>query len=322
MQNNVARRVGEASASVGALVQRIGEERDGQRADNYLFRELKGVPKSLIYRLLREGKIRVNGKRIKPDTRLLAGQELTVPPVRVSEAGAVVAPRPDQLTWMADAIVHEDSELLVLNKPTGLAAHGGSGISLGAIEAIRAYKQQPGLELVHRLDRETSGLMLIAKKRRVLLALQNLMRENAVDKRYLALLCGRTERRRFQVQAPLIVSERRGGERVVRVGQDGKAALTTFTVQGRFPIATLVEATLHTGRTHQIRVHSQSIGHSIMGDDKYGDPDANAQYRAVGGRRLFLHAGSLQFQLGDRAFAFSAPLPDDLAFVLKRLQNQ
>lgn len=297
----------------------VDPDRAGQRLDNWLFTQLKGVPKSLVYRLLREGRIRVDGGRAKPERKLDGGESVYVPPIRRATPGTPPAPRAEGLDWLASRIAYEDAALLVLDKPAGLASHGGSGISLGAIEALRAWRQQPGLELVHRLDRDTSGLLMIAKTRVALRELQNAIRDGQLDKRYFAIMAGPTARQRFDVQAPLETHERRGGERVVRVSSAGKPALTGFRVLERYVEGTLVEATLHTGRTHQIRVHARHVGHPLVGDDKYGDPAVNATLAARGLDRLCLHAARLSFRLGGKAYALSSPLPTELRAGLERL---
>ncbi|MCU0755987.1 MAG: RluA family pseudouridine synthase [Xanthomonadales bacterium] len=298
---------------------RVDPDRAGQRLDNWLFTQLKGVPKTLLYRLLREGRIRVDGGRAKPERKLDGGETVYVPPIRRATPGTPPAPRAEGLDWLASRIAHEDEALLVLDKPAGLASHGGSGISLGAIEALRAWRQQPGLELVHRLDRDTSGLLMVAKTRAALRELQTLIRDGQLDKRYYALMAGATWRQRFDVQAPLETQERRGGERVVRVSSTGKPALTGFRVLERYVQATLVEATLHTGRTHQIRVHARHAGHPLVGDDKYGDPGVNTMLAACGLDRLCLHAAQLGFRLGGRRYALQSPLPAEIRAGLQRL---
>lgn len=297
----------------------VAPDRAGQRLDNWLFTQLKGVPKSLVYRLLREGRIRIDGSRAKPERKLDGGESVYVPPIRRATPGTPPAPRPEGLDWLAGRIAHEDAALLVLDKPAGLAAHGGSGISLGAIEALRAWRQQPGLELVHRLDRDTSGLLMVAKTRAALRELQTLIRDGQLDKRYYAVMAGQTARQRFDVQAPLETHERRGGERVVRVSSAGKPALTGFRVLERYAEATLVEATLHTGRTHQIRVHARHVGHPLVGDDKYGDPAVNAALAARGLDRLCLHAALLRFRLDGKTYSLNSPLPTELRSGLERL---
>ena len=302
----------------------VDPDRDGQRLDNFLLGQLKGVPRSMVYRLVRSGQVRVDGARCKPDQRLLAGQSVRIPPVREASAGAPIAASASTLEMLEQAILFEDEDLLVLNKPSGLAAHGGSGVSYGAIEALRQLRPQARLELVHRLDRDTSGLMLVAKRRPVLLALQESLREGQVDKRYLSLLVGRIERDRFDVNAPLRKQVLSGGERMVQVASDGKASLSRYRVLERFASCTLVEVKIETGRTHQIRVHSQHAGHPVAGDGKYGDAEGNRLLRQAGLDRLFLHAASMKVRLPGNAqdSLWSAPLPDSLHQVITALRAE
>ena len=300
------------------LVQ-VTAERDGQRIDNFLAGQLKGVPKSLIYRIVRTGQVRINGKRAKPDTRVSDGDEVRIPPVRVGEVRDPGTPAANQLARVERSIIHEDRDFLVIDKPAGVASHGGSGISFGAIELLRAARPGDNLELAHRLDRDTSGVLVLARRRQALTALQALIRDNETTKQYLTLLQGRLRRATFDVNAPLRKSVLQGGERMVRVDETGKAALTRFKAIEAYPGATLAEATLFTGRTHQIRVHSAHAGHPIAGDEKYGDREFNQQMREFGLRRLFLHAARFEFAIGDRTYSFSAPLAPDLAAVLDEL---
>ena len=290
----------------------IGPERDGQRIDNALVTLLKGVPKSMIYRLLRTGQVRVNGKRAKPDTRLVDGDTLRIPPVRVAERAEGRAPASGLVASVAEAIIFEDKHFLVIDKPAGVASHGGSGVSHGAIELLRAARPQESLELVHRLDRDTSGVLVFAKTRAGLTGLQAAIREGRVTKQYLCLMLGHPSKARFDVNAPLLKSVMQGGERMVRVADNGKPSLTFFREMEQYPGARLMQATLGTGRTHQIRVHAAHIGHSLAGDPKYGDKEMNKRFREMGLNRMFLHASHMSFELDDRAYSFSAPLPDDL----------
>lgn len=297
----------------------VPPDRDGQRIDNFLCTQLKGVPKSLLYRLLRQGRIRVDGKRVKPDARLLAGQSVALPALR-DATRAQVAVDPRRYGWLEQRVIAEDRDFLVLDKPSGLATHGGSGVAVGVIEALRSLRPEANLELVHRLDRDTSGVLLIAKQRAALRALHAAIGAGAVEKRYLCLMAGRLPRARMYADAPLRKNTLAGGERVVRVDRDaGKAALTEFRVQERYPQACLVEARLHTGRTHQIRVHAASLGHPLAGDPKYGAAEFNAAMRRFGLRRLFLHAQSFAFEFDGAARLYSAPLPEDLKAVLAAL---
>jgi 23S rRNA pseudouridine955/2504/2580 synthase len=296
----------------------------GQRLDNYLCRILKGVPKSRIYRIVRKGEVRVNKGRVEVSYKLQAGDELRIPPVRVAEEGERPAAATSLLQRLEAAILFEDERLLVLDKPSGLAVHGGSGVSLGVIEALRQLRpRERRLELVHRLDRDTSGCLLIAKRASALRELHELLRENRIDKRYLALVAGRLERDRIQVTAPLLKNTLKSGERMVRVDPEGKAAETHFRVRARYAEATLVEARLLTGRTHQVRVHLAHLGTPILGDDKYGRDEANKQARQQGLRRLFLHAESLAFPWleGGRDLRVEAPPPAELQAFLRGLQR-
>lgn len=293
----------------------IGPERDGQRVDNALSTLLKGVPRSLIYRLVRKGQVRVNGKRVKPDTRLSAGDTLRVPPVRTPNREQAVPPV-SRVRELSNAVIFEDQHFLVIDKPSGVASHGGSGIDFGVIELLRAARPNESIELVHRLDRDTSGVLVLARSRKGLTGLQALIREGRTTKQYLALLTGRPARSRFDVNVPLRKSVLQGGERMVRVGDDGKPALTFFQEVERHADATLMKVTIDTGRTHQIRVHAAHVGHPVAGDPKYGDKAQNQRLRKLGLGRLFLHAAHFEFELGERAYSFSAPLPDDLRAVL------
>ncbi|WP_245187875.1 RluA family pseudouridine synthase [Frateuria flava] len=290
----------------------IGPERDGQRIDNALMTLLKGVPKSMIYRLLRTGQVRVNGKRAKPDTRLNAGDTLRIPPVRTAEKVPDRGPSADMVAAVAEAVIFEDKHFLAIDKPSGIASHGGSGVSHGAIELLRAARPDQHLELVHRLDRDTSGVLVFAKTRAGLTGLQAAIRAGQVTKQYLCLMVGHPPKARFDVNAPLLKSVLQGGERMVRVSDSGKPSLTFFREMEQLTGARLMQATLGTGRTHQIRVHAAHIGHPLAGDTKYGDREANKRFREKGLQRLFLHAAHMGFELEGRAYGFSAPLPDDL----------
>ncbi|WP_082030811.1 23S rRNA pseudouridine(955/2504/2580) synthase RluC [Thiolapillus brandeum] len=300
----------------------VDERGDGQRIDNFLLRELKGVPRALVYRLLRKGEVRVNKGRAKAGRKLAAGDVVRIPPVRLPEASIPGVPSGNQIERIEKTVIYEDNLLLILNKESGLAVHGGSGISFGVIELLRASRpDQKSLELAHRLDRDTSGCLMLAKKRSALRILQQLQRDGRVRKRYVALLAGRWSRDRQQVKVPLKKNTLRSGERMVRVDAAGKDAHTEFRVLKRFPNATLVEAELKTGRTHQIRVHAQYLGTPILGDEKYGDEQANRDFRQLGLKRLFLHAASLRFPWPDRnePYTFDAPLSAELQRLLDKL---
>lgn len=299
----------------------VGPERDGQRVDNCLAALLKGVPKSLIYRLLRTGQVRINGKRAKPDTRLAEGDRLRVPPVRVAERSEPGAPPQAMLDELQRAVIFEDKDFLAIDKPAGIASHGGSGIAFGVIELLRAARPKDHLELCHRLDRDTSGVLVLARSRRGLVGVQDLIRAGETKKQYLCLMTGKLKRQKFDVNVPLRKDVLMGGERMVRVDDDGKPALTFFRELERYAGASLMEATLATGRTHQIRVHAAHVGHPLAGDPKYGEREANKHFRTLGLKRLFLHAARFEFDLGERAYSFSTPLPDDLRGVLDQLQK-
>jgi 23S rRNA pseudouridine955/2504/2580 synthase len=312
-----------AAAGPGARTVRVPEDRDGQRLDNFLLGQLKGAPRSLVYKLVRSGQVRVNGGRAKAERKLAAGDEIRIPPVRLGEPSDKGTPPAGFLKAMEAAIVFEDARLLALSKPSGVASHGGSGISFGAIETMRALRPNQSLELVHRLDRDTSGLLVMAKKRSALTELQALMREEGgIAKRYLALLTGRMPDGVMTVDAPLHIGLRQGGERHVQVNAAGKPSLSHFKVLERRGGHSYCEVRIETGRTHQIRVHSQHIGHPIAGDDKYGEPEVNKRLREqVGLKRMFLHASTLEFALdgGKSPYLLNAPLAPELIEVLDRL---
>lgn len=307
----------------GARTVKVPEDREGQRLDNFLLGQLKGAPRSLVYKLVRSGQVRVNGGRAKAERKLEGGDEIRIPPVRVTEEGERPAPPKGFMDALDAAIVFEDARLLALNKPSGVASHGGSGISFGAIETLRASRPGHTLELVHRLDRDTSGLLIVAKKRSALTEMQALMREGGgIAKRYMALLTGRMPDGVMTVDAPLHVGLRQGGERHVQVNRAGKASLSHFRVLERRGGHSYCEVRIETGRTHQIRAHAQHIGHPVAGDDKYGDPEVNKRLREQAGlKRLFLHAATLEFSLdGGRAhYLLDAPLAPELVQVLDRL---
>ncbi len=296
---------------------------EGQRIDNFLFNYLKGVPKSLVYRILRRGEVRVNKGRIRANYRLRIGDQVRVPPVRVPEKEAPGRVDSRQLGRIEEAIIFEDQRLLVLNKPSGIAVHGGSGLNFGVIEALRQLRpEERQLELVHRLDRETSGCLLIAKRRSALRTLHELMRSNGIDKRYCMLVKGQWGRDRIEVDVPLLKNTLQGGERMVMVDPRGKEAVTRFRVQQRIGDFMLVEARLMTGRTHQIRVHAAHLGTPILGDTKYGDAAANREIKSFGLRRLFLHAETLRFRWPDEKQdqLFRAPLEPSLDDLLTHIR--
>lgn len=302
------------------MVEEIGEDAEEQRIDNFLLRRLKGVPKSHVYQVLRTGQVRVNSRRVGPDYRLQAGDRVRFPPVRVPERPAPRRPESGPDLW--DQAVFEDDVVAVIDKPAGVASHGGSGVAFGLIEALRA--KRPGLrylELVHRLDKETSGLIVVAKRRSALTALHAQLRTRSVDKSYLALVRGAWRERDAAVSLPLLKHRNRAGERHVSVHRDGQAAATEFRAERQFRGLTLVRARLLTGRTHQIRVHLAHLGHPIAGDEKYGDFAWNRELNRAGLKRMFLHAERLAFthpRSGDR-LELQAPLPLELERFLQTL---
>ncbi len=314
-------RMSEKNSSDKVQFVEVDEGRDGQRLDNFLLARLKGVPKSRIYRLLRKGEIRVNKKRSKPDLRLVIGDIVRIAPIRMSEK--VVSKASEEFGQiLADAIVYEDKALIVVNKPSGLAVHGGSGISLGLIETLRQLRPECSfLELVHRLDRDTSGLVMVAKKRSMLVWLHAQLRGDGVDKRYLTLVEGVWSKRKTKVDAPLAKNHLQSGERMVRVSASGKQSLTRFAIVESFKECTLVEAKPVTGRTHQIRVHAQFAGHAIAGDPKYGSDTFAKTMRQFGLKRLFLHAWRLVVPLPNgECLTLEAPLSGQLRDVIDRLR--
>lgn len=279
----------------------VTDNHQGQRLDNFLIAHLKGVPKTHLYRLLRKGQIRVNKKRAQPSYRLQVNDLIRVAPLRVaaSQAENKLKPSATSLDYLSKQILYEDDNLLILNKPVGMAVHGGSGLSFGVIEAMRQLRPQAKfLELVHRLDRETSGCLMLAKKSSVLRQLHELLREGTITKTYWALVKGRWPKEAKQVEAPLHKFQLQSGERLVKVNREqGKSSVTLFKVIKYFPEVTLVEARPLTGRTHQIRVHALHQGHPIVSDEKYGDKEFNKHMQKQGCKRLMLHAYSLDFTL-------------------------
>ncbi len=300
----------------------IDENNDQQRVDNFLIATLKGVPKSRIYRMVRKGEVRINKKRCKVLQRLVIGDLVRIPPVRVS-IKEVTEYIPDFLKRSLEQnILFEDDYLLVINKPSGFAVHGGSGINAGIIEALRTIRPDARfLELVHRLDRDTSGCLIIAKKRSALRVLHAQFRDNGVEKTYQALLSGCWQRKKCWVDMPLLKNISKGGERMVVVSKQGKPSETLFRRLQTFKNSTWVEAMPKTGRTHQIRVHAAWLGHAIVGDERYGQSDINQAFKKVGFKRLVLHAGRLVFKhpsSGEKMLVV-APLPDELDKLIKQL---
>jgi 23S rRNA pseudouridine955/2504/2580 synthase len=291
----------------------IDENNHGQRIDNFLVTFLKGVPKGKIYNLLRKGEIRVNKKRIKPDFRLSNEDVIRIAPIVVAQPSDKPMVAEGLKQEIESRIVFEDKGLIVVNKPSGLAVHGGSGLSFGLVEVVRQMRpQEKFIELVHRLDRDTSGLIMIAKKRSVLKMLHVALREKeGVQKTYNALVFGSWPKRKLQVNAPLLKNELKSGERVVKVHTDGKESLTRFKVVRNFEGYTLIECEPVTGRTHQIRVHTQFAGYPIVGDDKYSPNEANAEAKQLGFKRLCLHASRLVIDDYDgQKLVLEAPIED------------
>lgn len=311
-----------ARQAAGNAVQHldISQDQAGQRIDNFLLSLLKGVPKSRIYRILRKGEVRVNKGRVAPSYRLASGDTVRVPPVRlpVDNSGK---PSGALLRRLAAAIIAEDKRLLVLDKPAGMAVHGGSGISAGVIEGLRALRSDPFMELVHRLDKDTSGCLLIALKRSELRSLHELLRAGKIDKRYLALVQGDWQLGRHECSAPLETHTRKSGERHVTVSENGKQAVSRFSLVQSFGLASLVEVSLITGRTHQIRAHAAHLGHPLAGDERYGNAIFNRDMRRYGLDRMFLHAHSIAFTrpADGTEQHFSAPMDDRLRATLDRL---
>lgn len=298
----------------------------GQRIDNFLLARVKGVPKSVIYRVLRKGEVRVNKKRIKPEYKLQQGDVVRIPPLTVAPQGEPVSVKLSMVKNLEQHILFEDNDLIVLNKPSGMAVHGGSGLQFGVIEALRALRPQAKhLELVHRLDRDTSGCLLIAKKRSVLTHLHEQLRNKTVEKKYWALVAGDWDNKVRKVTEPLKKNTLQSGERVVRVDEaEGKPSETRFRILQRYQEGTLVEAFPVTGRTHQIRVHTACKGHPIACDDKYGDNTFTAQMQQVGLNRLFLHAKTLSFMHPntETTMRVEAPLDQALEQALAKLTRK
>src|SRR5450755_1813755 len=297
----------------------ISAEEAGQRIDNFLLRHFKAVPRSRVYRLLRKGEVRVNRKRVDAEYRIVAGDEVRLPPVRIDSGDEPGRPSSSLTELIERAVIFQDKHLMVLDKPAGVAVHGGSGMSYGVIEALRASRPRETLELVHRLDRDTSGCLAVARDRATLTALHALIRHSGMHKTYLALVSGSWQLGTKRIDAPLATDNRQHGERHVRVAAAGKDSVSVFKpVQFFGNIATLMEVDIPTGRTHQIRVHAAFAGHPLLGDDKYGDRARNADLKSHGLKRTFLHAQSVAFEWPGSGMPFhvSAPLPAELSAVL------
>lgn len=305
------------------VLRTISDDEAGQRIDNFLMRHFKTIPRSRVYRLLRKGEVRVNRKRVDAEYRIVAGDEVRLPPVRIEteEAGPGGPGRPSSslLELIEKSVIFQDKHLLVLDKPAGVAVHGGSGMSFGIIEALRASRPRETLELVHRLDRDTSGCLLVARDRATLVALHGVIRNGGMHKTYLALVSGSWQLGTKRVDAPLATDNRQHGERHVRVAQAGKDSTSIFKpVQFFGALATLMEVDIPTGRTHQIRVHASFAGHPLLGDDKYGDRERNNEMKSHGLKRTFLHAQQVAFDWPGSGVPFhvSAPLPAELSAVI------
>ena len=299
----------------------VSAGQEDQRLDNFLQGRLTGAPRALIYKIIRKGQVRVNGGRAKPSTRLSAGDVVRVPPVRLPQRDGVVIPG-WALEAVGNAVIEEDQDALVIYKPHGMAVHGGSGMEWGLIDVVRELRKADTLELVHRLDRDTSGCLLIAKNKGAMRALQRQFREGGPDKRYLCLLDGCPERKHFAVDAPLL-KVRVGGEHLVQVEPAGKPAKTVFTILESFRDSSLAEARLLTGRTHQIRAHAAHLGMPLAGDPRYLDSRRRDEWRSRGLRRLFLHACALVVEIPEgHPRSFASVLPEELEAVLRQLRHE
>ena len=303
----------------------VTAEEAGQRLDNFVHKHLGDIPRSRVYRVIRKGEVRVNGHRAGPDTRLQANDKIRIPPVRVRPPEEIGLPSLDLQERMRKAIIYEDDKLLVLDKPSGIAVHGGSGISFGVIEALRALRPEEHLELAHRLDRDTSGCLIVARSTAALRIVHALLREEdtSFEKRYLALLQGQWDLGKKLIDAPLRTDTRVSGERTVRVDASGKPSLSEFRpVQFFGKRATLMEVSLLTGRTHQIRVHAAHAGHPVAGDEKYGNEEFNEAMSELGLKRMFLHAHSVSFDWPDGGqFSVNTPLPPELSAVVGKIES-
>ncbi len=302
----------------------IDENHAEQRIDNFLITRQKGAPKSLIYRIVRKGEVRVNKKRVKPEYKLQIGDQVRIPPMTLSKISQDRLPSANlnQVSQLEDCILFEDDCFLVLNKPAGIAVHGGSGLSFGIIEALRSLRpKQKFLELAHRLDRDTSGCLVVAKKRSMLKSLHDQLRKKTMHKNYLALVRGTWQKHVRVVNAPLLKKTLKSGERIVHVHTEGKPSETRYKIMQSYEHCTLVQASPITGRTHQIRVHCQHAGHAIACDPKYGDPQFDKTMQQIGLDRLFLHAADITFYhpKKEQKQTVSAPLPDTLQAVLDQL---
>lgn len=301
----------------------VTEDYAGQRIDNFLITRLKGLPKTRLYRILRKGEVRVNKKRAQPSYRLQAGDQVRLPPVELEDKNVPKTPGKQLMEFLATRILYENEHLLILNKPSGIPVHGGSQVKLGLVEILRCmYPKLPQLELAHRLDADTSGCLIFAKKRSILREIHQLLREGKVRKVYQTLTKGHWKKNELRVDAPLHKNILSSGERIVRVNAEGKASVTIFRSLQTYKQAMLMEAVLETGRTHQIRVHAKHQGHPIAGDEKYGDKEFNKLMRQAGLKRLFLHAYFIDFTIPSTGqhVQITAPLENDLTACLKALE--
>lgn len=299
---------------------RIDANSEGQRIDNFLMKHLPGVPKSAIYRLVRSGQVRVDGGRVKPERKLAAAEEVRIPPVRLKDPNEAVRPPDRVLNELREAVIHEDANYLAINKPDGVSSHGGTGQLYGVIEAIRAWEKYEFIELCHRLDRDTSGVLLLAKSRKALLRAQRAFKEHELTKRYFALLHGRWKGEDRDCDAAL-VKVRLGDVSHVQLDEDGKPSKSRFSPRNKYKEATLCEVEIFSGRTHQIRVHALALGHPVVGDAKYGEREQNHPMREKGLKRMFLHAHFLELKKeGDfPKLLLNAPMPDELRNFLQKL---
>ncbi len=278
----------------------IDEERQGQRLDNFLIASLKGLPKSHVYRIVRKGEVRINKKRVKPDYRLQIGDIVRLPPLTISEQTKISNVPDTLMTTFKNRILYESDALVILNKPIGIPVHGGTEVSLSVIDVARKlWPQCKNIELVHRLDKETSGCLILAKKRSALRMAHALLREGKVKKKYLVLVKGSWQKKKKTITLSLQKNQLQSGERMVFVDKEGKKAITTFTPQQVLAKVSLLEADIETGRTHQIRVHAASVGHPVVGDEKYGDHEFNKLAKKLGFKRMFLHAYAIEFAWPD-----------------------
>lgn len=294
----------------------------GQRIDNFLMTHLKGVPRTHIYRILRKGEVRVNKKRIQPSYKLQDGDQVRLPPLQIEANPSPPKPGNQLTNYLTSRILYEDNHLLIINKPAGIPVHGGSQVKLGVVEALRCiYPKLPQLELAHRLDADTSGCLILAKKRSVLRELHELLRAKKVEKIYWTLTKGHWKEAELKVDAPLLKNQLSSGERIVRINPEGKPSLTFFYPLEDVGKTSLMKVSLETGRTHQIRVHAQYRGHPIAGDEKYGDKELNKELRKAGLTRLFLHAYSIRFTLPStgQEIKVTAPLDIELTQCLDQL---